>query len=364
MRTTTRYAGLLACVWLICVADFASSVFAQTNADEKPDASAFIRIPPDTHDWTQHFRIGALVGLNINAKFSMNGTFNISGNNPANGIYDDGYVRVDNTGNAGGQTAYWGYDNNSQYNLANQTLTMHANTSFSAANSANDDGGPFPGFDMAYGDDLWYWEHARVGWEVGFDLLPISITDNQPMSAAVNQSTYVFNTGWPAGVPIPSAPYQGLPNGGPGEPTISSAPPSVTSQTLQGGTITGTHSLDVMFYALRLGPSFSWDLSKQVGISLAVGPAVGVVSGDYKYDETITINGISVHNSGRFGATDMVFGGYVNATAMYRVEKHGDIYAGVQYMPMTDATFSSAGREGRLNLNGQIYFTVGVNWPF
>ena len=33
---------------------------------------------------------------------------------------------------------------------------------------------------MAYGDNLWYWKHARVGWELGFDLLPISITDNFP----------------------------------------------------------------------------------------------------------------------------------------------------------------------------------------
>ena len=59
-----------------------------------PDSSAFIRIPPDTDDWTRHFRIGALVGMNISANFTRNGTFGISGNNPAQGIYDDGYVRT------------------------------------------------------------------------------------------------------------------------------------------------------------------------------------------------------------------------------------------------------------------------------
>ena len=155
---------------------FAPTVSAQPQTfGGNPDSSAFIRFPSKTDDWTRHFRIGALVGMNISANFSMNGTFNISGNNPAQGIYDDGYVRVDNTGNAFGQTGYWGYDNASQLN--GTTLTMSAATSFSATGKAKEDGGPLPGFEMAYGGNLWYWKHARVGWELGFGLLPINITD-------------------------------------------------------------------------------------------------------------------------------------------------------------------------------------------
>jgi hypothetical protein len=33
-------------------------------------------------------------------------------------------------------------------------------------------------------------------------------------------------------------------------------------------------------------------------------------------------------------------------------------------MPMTDATISGGGRECRLNLGGQVYFSIGVNWAF
>ena len=36
--------------------------------------------------------------MNIGASFKENGTFTISGNNPAAGIYDNGYVRPDQTG--------------------------------------------------------------------------------------------------------------------------------------------------------------------------------------------------------------------------------------------------------------------------
>jgi len=339
---------------------FARGILAQPESFEgNPDSSAFIRIPSDTDDWTRHFRIGALVGMNISANFRRNGTFGISGNNPAQGIFDDGYVRTDNTGNAFGQTGYWGYNNASQLN--GSALTMYAATAFSTSSSSKESG-VFPGFDMAYGGNLWYWKHARVGWELGFGLLPISITDNQSSPASVTQLAYTFDTG---GIVVPGAPYQGGFNRY-GEPTIPVPVPITPSGTnnIPNGTVSGKQTLDVMLYTLRLGPTFYWDLSEHVSLSLGAGPAVGLVSGDYKYDETITAGGVSAHNSGRIGGTDFTYGGYVNATVLCHVTDNGDIYAGVQFMPMSDATISGGGREGRLNLGGQVYFTVGINWPF
>jgi hypothetical protein len=216
---------------------------------------------------------------------------------------------------------------------------------------------------MAYGYNLWYWSHARVGWELGFDLLPISITDSHPMSATVNQSTYNFDTG---GIIMPGAPYQG---GSSGQgPLLPGSPASVSSQTLSSGTVTGTRTLDLKLYTLRLGPSFYWDLGDHMGMSLGVGPAIGIVSGDYEYDEIVTAGGVSARNTGSFGTTDVTFGGYANGTLMYHLhdfdEKTGDIYISAQYMPMTGATFSNGGREGHLNLGGQLYLSVGINWPF
>ena len=88
------------------------------------------------------------------------------------------------------------------------------------------------------------------------------------------------------------------------------------------------------------------------------------MSGDYKYDETINTGNGGTPNSGRISGTDFVYGGYVNATVLCHVMDNADIYAGAQFMPMSNATISGGGREGRLNLGGQVYFTVGINWPF
>ena len=360
-RLPVLAAWCLAC----CFLGVASAVEAQPDVDGNPDSYAFIRIPSDTDDWTRHFRIGAMVGMNISANFSMSGSaFGISGNDPSHGIFDDGYVRTDQTGNAGGYTGYWGYNNASQYNPANGgTVAMHATTSFTPSSSsrASENGGLFPGFGMAYGDNLWYWKHARVGWELGFGLLPINISDKQSLNATVNQTTYTFNTG---GIVIPTAPYQGGPSGQ-GEPIISTS--STNSSSSFGGNIAGTQTLDVMLYTFRLGPTFYWDLGDHVGMSLGAGPAIGIVSGNCKYDEVITANGASARNTGRFGGTDMTFGGYVNGTLMYHFQDNGrnaDIFVSAQYMPMGSATFSGAGRESQLNLGGQLSFSVGMSWPF
>jgi hypothetical protein len=345
------------CLMVSLLGAFQTAMAQPESFGGNPDSSRFIRIPSDTDDWTRHFRIGAIVGMNMSASFKDSGTFNLSGNNAANGTFDDGYVRPDQTGDPH-YTSNWGYNNASQFNAANNTLSLHSGTSFSTSSSADADGGPFPGFEMAYGDNLWYWKHARVGWELGFGLLPIDIKQDSTAPASVFQNTYVFNTG---GIIMPTAPYQGGP-GGVG-PLLTNSPSSFSS-AMTAGTVSSSRKLDAMLYTVRFGPSFYWDLTEHIGMSLGAGPALGIASGDYKYNETINAGGNVIHNSGRVSATDVVFGGYVSSALMYHVQESADIFVAVQYMPMGDADFSGGGREAKLKLGGQLYFSVGVNWPF
>jgi hypothetical protein len=360
MKNHGLHAGLAR--GLLCFfAGVGLSAFAQSDSMDTfggdPSTSKFIRIDPDANDWTRHFRIGAMVGMNISADFKTKGTFNISGNQTGNGIYDDGYVRPDQSGDPN-NTSFWGYNNASQYNAAANTLTMHSASSYSATSSSSESGSAFAGFEMAYGDNLWYWKHARVGWEFGFGLLPINITDSKPMSATVSQSTYTFNTG---GIVVPGAPYQGGSSGV--GPYIPISPASSVTNT-SPGTVTGTRELDVMLYTFRLGPTFYWDINQYLGMQIGAGPAFGIVSGTYKYNETITTAASSTHNSGSFGFTDLTYGGYVNGTLLYHIINDADLYVGAQYMPMGNASFSSGGRSGQLNLGGQLYLSAGINWPF
>jgi hypothetical protein len=365
-RGSSRFqAGCLACSFTglaLCASAQFESIQNASSMEVfggNPDSYKFITIPSDTGDWTRHFRIGAMVGLNISANFYEKGTFNISGNNSANGIYDDGYVRPDQSGDPK-YTSYWGYNNASQYSAAAQTLTMHSTTSYSMVGSSKDDGGPSPGFDMAYGDNIWYWKHARVGWEVGFGLLPLTLKDNHSQSASVNQTDYNYST---SGIYLfPDAPYQAGSSGN--GVYIPSSPAKIIQQPSASGVVSGTRQLDEMLYTVRFGPSFYWDLTEDFGMSLGAGGAIGVVNGDYKYNELVTAGGVSARNSGSFGTTEVIYGGYANGTLTYHVLNNADFYLSAQYMPLGNASFSNGGRQAELNLSGQVYVSLGINWPF
>jgi hypothetical protein len=338
------------------------SLTAQTvPASRRSNPSVVVLIPAAPDDWTRHFRVGGMAALNIDASFSIGGNITVSGNNLANGIYDDGYVRVDNTGNAGGLTGYWGYNNASQYDASTRTLLMHSTSAFNAAGASTEESEPQPGFDLAYGGNLWHWAGGRLGWELGFGLVPIQIKGNLNTSATVDLLSRTFHV--PDGVDLPGAPYQGGVSGE-GEPVIQSDPTSQTSQTLTDGTVSGLHTVDVTLYTLRLGPSLYWDLSQRIALSVGAGPAVGVVDGNFKYDDLISAGGVSSHDIGSVNTTELVYGGYVNATLMYHVQPDADIYVGVEYMPLGNVSFSSSGRSSELKLGGQIYLSAGINWPF
>src|SRR5439155_26993787 len=160
-------------------------------------------------DWTRNFRIGMTLGLNVHADFKMGGTFALSGKDPgpmgvsgANHEFDDGYVRVDETGNAQGLTSYWGYQNVSQYDAGAQTLTFHTATSLcTTGTSVQRDDTPYIGFDMAYGGHITRWGRARVGWEFGVGILPISIKDTRNLPATFENANSTFDV--PAGVTPP-----------------------------------------------------------------------------------------------------------------------------------------------------------------
>ena len=318
-------------------------------------------------DWTRHFRLGMQIGLNLRADFSMSGQFPISGSQPGatgvsgvNHFYDDGYVRVDRTGNAQGYTSFWGYQNASQYNPATQTLTMHSATSFTyggGSTSGNDQ--PYLGLDLAYGGDISNWGPTKIGWEFGFGLLPIDIQDSQPLTASFSQVSQTFKT---IGLVVPTAPYNGGPSGL--GPTIQDVATAGPSQTIPG-TISGTRSLEVMLYNFRLGPTLYWPFHSRFALQAGGGFALGLVSGDYKFSESaVFADGSRANNSGQIGGTELAYGGYVGATLLYHLQKHADLYLGAQFMPLGNTTINGQGRQARLDLGSGVYISAGLNWPF
>lgn len=320
----------------------------------------------DESDWTKNFRIGLAVGYNVSAQFHFNGSFSASGSNPGlagvsgvNHTFDDGYVLVDKTGDAGGYTSNWGYDQASQYNATTHQLTMRSVSSFTTSGSGEYTDQPFFGFDMAYGGIIVDTSIGRIGWELGFDLLPFSINDTQSLQGSFIRTIDTFNTG---GITLPTAPYHGSPSGI--GPTILDTASTQTNQTLPG-VIGGSRRLHGMLYEVRLGPTLFVPLGQRWTVSAALGPAMGIVPADYQYSETFVFSdGSTGSTTGRFGKTDFQFGGYVSGTVYLKVQKDAEIYAGAQAMDLGSARYASGGREADLKLGAAVVFSIGINWPF
>lgn len=351
-------ANLLRWCLLPVWAGYALTTVAQ---DTSPDNAMHHLFGLDTlsDDWTRHFRIGAMVALNARANFSMHGNFNISGNDLATGNFDDGYIRQDSTGNAGGYSSYWGYNNNSQFDAASSTLTLHSASTFSGQSDTRASDSFSAGFDLAYGDSYWTWNNAKIGWEFGFGILPISITDSSPMNVGVTQNSYAFQS---LGFTPTPTPYQGTYDGIGGALIATNG--SLTSSSTTTGHLTGTRTLDTTLYTFRLGPTVYWDLNDSLGLYLGGGPALGFASSTLAYDESITYGSSTAVNRGSVDATSIVYGGYVNATLVYHAPEKADLYIGVQYMPLSDVTVEGNNRRAQLDLGGEIYISAGVNWPF
>lgn len=322
--------------------------------------SAFGQYNPD---WSRNFRLGVLTGFNIKGDFRMGGNFGISDNQVGelgvggqNHRFDDGYVRVDRTDNANGYTTFWGYERPDQ--VQNGAMHFTSTSSFDATSRGNgDDESPYLGFDLAYGGIIWRGNRLRVGWEFGFGLLPITISDDSRFTANVQQSTYAFDI--PDGVVVPSAPYNGSASGR-DQPLLGDVATLVDS-TDTALNVRGSRELEVILYAFRLGPTVFFDLHPSVGLTLSAGPAMGLVSGNYRYNEVI---GGEIRNRGDFDASEFVFGGYVNAMVTYHATRNGDFYIAAQYMPLGSAEFSKGGRSAKLDLGGAMYLSAGINWPF
>jgi hypothetical protein len=314
-------------------------------------------------DWASHLRVGALVGFNVKAELKLAGNVQLSAGK--NGVFDDGYVIRDPAVTTGDFTTHWNYQNASQYDPSANLLTMHRTDSYSPDSSlgSSKNDGPFVGFDMVYGGNFWYCGRTRIGFDFGFGFLPISATDRRSFNATANHTFTTFDTTGPSiydnSGNFPPPGINGR-NGGYGTTSIHSTPVTSAADTPTDVTVTGSRTLDVTLFSFRLGPTFYWDINPYIGLSAGAGPALGFVTGEYQFDEMIG----DAKSKGSFAVSDVTFGGYVEGTVMYHAVKNGDFYLSMRYMPLGTSTFSHGGREAKLDLQGAVYLSAGINWPF
>jgi hypothetical protein len=319
-------------------------------------ATPFSMHGEDSLDNPNRFFLGPRFGMNFKADFHNNASyFNAVNPGPAtpgaDHTYNDGYVLVDSSGNAGGLTWNWGYKNSSQ--VAGDTMQFHAIQS-SSSSSATDD--PQYGAELIYQrviGRLPFLSSGRWGLEAGFGFTELDLRDNRSGTVSVTTDTYQLN-----GVLPPSAGYNGT-FSGPGA-LLGDTP----MRTTMSAVLTSQQKLSGQLFSLRLGPFAEWNFTPKLSLAASVGLTLAPTTVDYDFSETVTLASGTFAASGHSSKTKLLYGPYVGGMLRYAFNKTWGVYVGAQFQNLTDLEQSVGGHTARLDPGATVYGTVGASWSF
>jgi len=307
------------------------------------------------------------MGLNITAQFKNLGSFPASGGGPGparpgvNHNYDNGYDRVDITGNNhGGYEGTWDWGYNSPSQLSGDTLTMQSSALEAGANSKKDQNDPQPGFELTVGRQFGGGRHWSWGGEGSFGFTAVNIKDNQTLygNEVVTSDSYALN-----GVIPPVAPYRGT-FAGPGA-IISDAPDRSINIQANAAAITGSRELDANLFGFKLGPYFEVPFGSRWAVRLRGGLALVEVNSEFSYTETTTLPGLTPSTSSAHGwHSGLQVGGYAGATLSCSLSPSTRLFAGGEFEDVGSFTQNLNGRQAVLDLSRSVLVTFGLSYSF
>lgn len=304
------------------------------------------------------FSIGPQFSFNFKADFQNSGLyFNPVDPGPAiggaNHIYDDGYVLVDGSGNFGGLTGYWGYDNPSQ--VVGPGMEFHAIQAGGPSSSEDDD--PQYGFEIVYQrvlGDLPTESPGIWGFQAGFSYTDLDLQGRNRGSTPVTTDTYPLN-----GVLPPLAGYRGT-FAGPGA-LLGDTP----VRTIGSATLINDQRMSGDLFAFRLGPFVEWELTPKMSVSASAGLTVAPTKLDYDFSETATLaSGASFSNSGHSSDSEILYGAYLEARLRYDYSENWGIYVGAQFQSLESMQQSVGGRSAKFDPGATFALSTGITWRF
>jgi len=312
----------------------------------------------DQDDFWGRFNLSYQAAFNMSASFSGVGGYAAPGHGAA-GFYNDGFVGVDSTKNAGGLTTYWGYDNASQ--ISGDDVFMHRSVA-SAINSGDTDPGVQNGVQLSYEQPLGGGKHWHWGVAAAASWTGINISDNRTLFGNVMATTdgYSLNGSIP-----PLAPYTGTVLG-PG--MLLQASPwdfhSVVNQA-NAAQIIGSRKIDANLYGLRLGPYLELPICKYFSFEVGGGLSVGLLSSDFSYNDSVTISGLPAQTHAGSGSDfGALVGGYVDAQADVHLTRHFSLTGGVEFNALGTFDQTVGNQTAHLDLSRSIYITGGISYQF
>ena len=279
--------------------------------------------------------------------------------------YDDGYVRRDISGNANGQTWYWGYDNSASQ-VAGNTILLDRSTVTGSAAGQSADSDPSYGAEIVYRRELGHKGRLRYGLEGAANYQNLSISSTSVGLGNVNRVTdaYPYTSGTTPPTATTAAPYQGSYQG-PGFVIGDTAISSTSTFVAGGATIMANRLLDADIWGFRLGPYLEVPLCTNLDLSLSAGLAVGLLNPSVSWTETVSVTGGGTGSlSGGGDDFKVLYGGYVAASVALQLNERLSLVGGVQYQALGDYHHSFGGQNVEIDLRHSLFITLGLGYSF
>lgn len=314
--------------------------------------------------WTFGASYAPIFGLRT--EFSGLGTFGASFPVPSiapgtDREYDNGFVRVDSSGNLNGETWNWGYDNPAQATGGNQ-VAMSLSSSNANASVREDD-------DIAHGIDLFAALdmgeiplgnlHAFWGFRAGFHYGRVNIGNNRTLSTTTTTLTDTYTLAG-SGV-LPGAPYAGS-FGGPGA-RLGETP----IRDIGAGTalVAGSRELDVHLATLNLGAYLEIPLATKFSLALEGGLSAALAHGSYDFRSATTLTGLgTTTTSGGDSDTKILPGLYLGLTATYAIDSAWALRFSGRYQYLDSFTLEDNGSAATLGFDSAFILSLGVARSF
>ena len=309
--------------------------------------------------------------VSVSTRFMFNYSVDLRNTGlPANAgpNFDDGYVRTDASGNAGGKTWYWGFDHNNQ--VVGDTVNLHSvSVSPQDGTSASGTDAFAPGFELRYGRELKRWlvgedKYIMFGVEGGFGSTDTAVSFDGTQAGTASRTTSSFSLN---GAVPPVAPYAGT-FAGPG-PLLNATPGATSSEDV--AVIAALNSrLRSLIYGFRFGPFVEVPLSRKFDIQLGAGVAAMYSDATLSYNETLTLTDPSLQGGGpparvgEYTHGDWMLGYYAQAVLAYHLNDSLRVFGGGEFENLGENTVSGPGREATLKVKNSFGVVLGIQLLF
>jgi len=334
-----------------------------------PDLENSIIVPASNSPWRVGVGYAQLLGLKTNftglGNFVSPNTLQPLGNGIARD-YDNGYVRIDSSGNLGGQTWNWSYQDNAQYNPAGTGSIDYSITNSLGNARADEDGGDHHGVDLFAYYDMGAAgfkglgnRQATWGFRAGLQYSRVNIGNSDFLTTGLTTTTDSYDLG---GVIPPLAPFVGNPNG-PG-PLLSDNP---TRSTVLGGTglVSGSRELDIDLTLINLGSYLEIPVTEKLNFLAEAGVSLGIASGSYEFQSATTVAGLGAQNSnGKNSSTDLLPGVYIGLGATYQINESWALLGSGRYQYLQSYDLEANGSQASLSFDSAFILSISCVYSF